>query len=50
MQITETSWIDWDDQNKLEKMIKKQKSIEQQLGFDPQNYFGGMKVDNLEQV
>lgn len=31
-------------------MIKRQKNCEDGRNFDPQNYFGGMEVDNLEDI
>jgi hypothetical protein len=42
--VTDSSWIDWDDKNKLESHIMKQKTLEIQKRFDPQRYFGGLRV------
>eukprot|EP00347_Sterkiella_histriomuscorum_P021662 403333200 len=47
VQITDSSWIDWDDKQKLESHLNKQKSLEQHRMFDPMKYFGGLKVQDL---
>jgi hypothetical protein len=46
--MTDSSWIDWDDQKKLEQIVKKQNDIQSKKGIDLQNYFGGVKVVDLE--
>lgn len=51
--VTDSSWIDWDDQQRLENLVKKQKTMEQERfskGFDLQSYFGGIEIDNLEDI
>lgn len=50
IQITDSSWIDWDDKNRIETFVKRQKELEEQHGFDPSDYFGGMKVHDLEEI
>ncbi|CDW71103.1 UNKNOWN [Stylonychia lemnae] len=47
VQVTESSWIDWDDKKKLESHISIQKSLESSHRFDPSKYFGGLKVQDL---
>ena len=48
MALTDSSWIDWDDQKRLDIFVKRQKSLESVQGFDPASYFGGIKIDDLE--
>ncbi len=47
MQVTESSWIDWDDKLKLEMHVTKQKDLEENSKFDPLRYFGGLNVSDL---
>ena len=49
IQITESSWIDWDDKKKLETHVLRQKNLEYQKGFDPEKYFGGLRIFDLNQ-
>ena len=42
------SQIDWNDKIELEKYCKKQKRIEEEVGFRPSDYFGAVQVDQLE--
>jgi hypothetical protein len=47
VQITESSWIDWDDKQRLESHVTKQQILESNYRFDPLRYFGGLKVEDL---
>ena len=43
-----SSHIDWNDKMELEKYCKKQKKLQEEVGFRPSQYFGAVHVEELQ--